>query len=112
MIAREGPPAAPEQAFARGRMPAPLRVALWVWRAEGSDYVSPALAEAVKARDGHRCLRCGAAGPLEIDHVWPWSRGGPTKLSNLQTLCRHCNRWKGDWGRDYRPRRRLRRGRC
>ena len=32
---------------------------------------------------------------LEIDHVWPRSKGGPDTLENSQLLCRHCNSLKG-----------------
>ena len=40
-------------------------------------------------RDGWRCVTCGRAGRLEVDHVIPLDRGGPPlELSNLQTLCR------------------------
>lgn len=32
---------------------------------------------------------------VEVDHVVPWSRGGPTVASNGQALCRSHNRSKG-----------------
>lgn len=32
---------------------------------------------------------------MEGDHVTPWSEGGPTDISNLQMLCKPCNRRKG-----------------
>lgn len=38
--------------------------------------------------------RCNAAAS-EVDHVVPWSRGGPTVPSNGQALCRAHNRSKG-----------------
>ena len=31
---------------------------------------------------------------LEVDHVWPRSKGGPNTLENSQLLCRHCNSLK------------------
>jgi hypothetical protein len=31
---------------------------------------------------------------MEGDHILPWSKGGKTKIENLQMLCRDCNRTK------------------
>lgn len=39
--------------------------------------------------------RCRAPA-VEADHVYPWSRGGPTVLSNGQALCREHNRSKSN----------------
>jgi len=50
-------------------------------------------------RDSYTCNHCGyigTLGVLELDHVVPWSWGGPDSFDNLQTLCRPCNRRKGD----------------
>lgn len=47
-------------------------------------------------RDSFTCKGCGLQAHLEADHVIPESKGGPTTLENLQTLCRDCNRRKGD----------------
>lgn len=68
----------------------------WLRRANGDGHGPAALRAQVYARDGNRCLRCGHIEDLQIDHIYPWADGGPTKLSNLQTLCRRCNNWKGD----------------
>ncbi len=38
---------------------------------------------------------------LEVDHVIPQSRGGHDHLDNLQLLCSHCNRIKGDREQSY-----------
>lgn len=46
------------------------------------------------ARDGYRCRFCGARFPLEVDHEIAIVRGGTNDESNLQTLCRPCNRRK------------------
>ena len=56
----------------------------------------------VLKRDSFKCTKCGrtpAINPrlsLEIDHIHPWSKGGETILSNLQTLCYDCNRGKSN----------------
>ena len=42
---------------------------------------------AVGARDGFRCVYCGESGLLEMDHVIPFSHGGPTEVWNAQLLC-------------------------
>src|SRR6516225_5276912 len=49
---------------------------------------------AVLVRDGARCRKCRRAINLEMDHIVPVSKGGKTVESNLQTLCRRCNRVK------------------
>jgi HNH endonuclease len=48
----------------------------------------------VLVRDGGRCRKCRRAINLEIDHIVPVSKGGRTEESNLQILCRRCNRAK------------------
>jgi len=51
----------------------------------------------VMLRDCFRCCLCGRSPAtdrgtmLHIDHVVPWSKGGLTVYSNLQTLCEECN---------------------
>lgn len=61
--------------------------------------LTPALRYKVLRRDGYRCQICGRSAKdgveLEVDHIVPVSRGGKTEMSNLQTLCRECNRGKG-----------------
>lgn len=46
-------------------------------------------------RDGFRCVQCGTAEDLTIDHIYPKSLGGADTADNLQTLCRSCNCRKG-----------------
>ena len=42
----------------------------------------------VLERDGHRCVKCGRAGRLEVDHIVPLDDGGAAlDAANLQTLC-------------------------
>ena len=57
-------------------------------------HVPDGLRLAVLLRDGGRCRKCRRAIQLEMDHIIPVSKGGNTEESNLQTLCRRCNRAK------------------
>jgi len=44
-------------------------------------------------RDGFACVKCGARGRLEVDHIEP-VRDAPERaydLTNLQALCRACH---------------------
>ena len=53
-------------------------------------------------RDNFKCSICGnspAKNPnieLHVDHIIPWSKGGETKIENLQTLCSKCNLGKSN----------------
>jgi hypothetical protein len=64
--------------------------------------VSPNLRRKVLMRDHYRCVKCGAdpktdkTVKLEVDHVVPASKKGPSVLENLQTLCSICNRGKSN----------------
>jgi hypothetical protein len=49
----------------------------------------------VWARDGGACVKCGAKGELQFDHIIPLSRGGGDHAENIQLLCRSCNLAKG-----------------
>ena len=40
--------------------------------------------------EGVRCVDCGNRSGIEIDHVQPWSRRGPTSKPNLQPRCWTC----------------------
>ena len=51
-----------------------------------------------------RCNGCQTEFPfriLEVDHLIPRSRGGGDHLENLQLLCAHCNRIKGNRSQEY-----------
>jgi len=62
---------------------------------------SLALRFLVLKRDRFCCVACGrspatvAGLVLEVDHDFPWSKGGETIEENLKTLCFDCNRGKG-----------------
>ena len=47
-------------------------------------------------RHGLGCQYCGDVGFLEVDHKHPRSKGGGDHVSNLQWLCRKCNRSKSN----------------
>ena len=53
---------------------------------------------------GGDCNGCGEhfqKQHLEIDHIIAKSVGGTDHITNLQLLCSHCNRIKGDRGQEY-----------
>jgi 5-methylcytosine-specific restriction endonuclease McrA len=57
--------------------------------------MSPRKKQAIKDRDNNRCVFCGSDERLEVDHIIAVSIGGTNDDSNLQTLCKKCNRAKG-----------------
>lgn len=56
---------------------------------------SPELRRLVAELVSEPCRYCGSAGPIEIDHIVPLSRGGKHEPENLAPACRSCNRSKG-----------------
>jgi len=47
-------------------------------------------------RDNWQCVICGSIEYLQVDHKFPFARGGTTQIDNLQTLCKDCNSKKRD----------------
>jgi 5-methylcytosine-specific restriction endonuclease McrA len=62
----------------------------------GSEWLAPLEACEV------RCLRCGVADDLTVDHVIPLSLGRSNTIENIQSLCAACNGIKGCETMDYR----------
>jgi hypothetical protein len=64
-----------------------------------SDVARPGIPAEIKAdvRSEAICAYCGATEAVfEIDHIFPWSRGGSHERHNLTLACMPCNRSKGD----------------
>jgi len=61
-----------------------------------SRYISKTTKKVVFARDGGKCQCCGSSQSLEYDHVTPYSCGGSSDASNIQLLCKKCNRSKSN----------------
>jgi len=64
--------------------------------------IPPKIKLIVFKRDNYTCKLCGrtpALNPgisLDVDHIFPHSKGGLIELDNLQTSCSSCNRSKGN----------------
>lgn len=77
-------------------MPDPL-VPIEVERCRKS--ISKRIRFEVFKRDGFTCQYCGSKPPgvvLELDHIYPVSKGGTNRRDNLITSCFGCNRGKAD----------------
>lgn len=61
-----------------------------------SRYISQTTKKIVFTRDGGICQCCGSSLDLEYDHIIPFSCGGTSTPSNIQLLCRRCNRSKSN----------------
>jgi 5-methylcytosine-specific restriction endonuclease McrA len=61
--------------------------------------IPTAMRQAVISRDGLICGICHRAvdlGDVHIDHIVPFSRGGPTTMSNLRVAHSTCNVRRGN----------------
>ena len=61
-----------------------------------SRYISETTKKIVFSRDAGVCQCCGSSANLEFDHITPYSCGGGSEVSNIQLLCRKCNRSKSN----------------
>lgn len=50
----------------------------------------------LKRRANDRCAKCKKKATLTVDHIIPLSKGGTDRITNIQPLCRPCNRQKWD----------------
>lgn len=58
--------------------------------------ISETTKKIVFTRDGGVCQCCGSTFNLEYDHITPFSCGGSSTVSNIQLLCKKCNRSKSN----------------
>lgn len=61
-----------------------------------SRYIPDTTKKIVYTRDGGSCKCCGSSENLEYDHIIPYSCGGSSEVSNIQLLCKKCNRSKSN----------------
>jgi hypothetical protein len=61
--------------------------------------VTPKVRYRILKRDDFRCVLCGKTAKdvqLEVDHIYPVSKGGDSSDKNLRTLCADCNGGKSN----------------
>ncbi|KKP92993.1 MAG: HNH endonuclease domain protein [candidate division WS6 bacterium GW2011_GWC1_36_11] len=66
---------------------------------KGTRNIPRAVLIRVVRRDNSMCQLCKKMlldDEIQIDHIIPYSKGGPTKESNLRVLCEECNKRKGN----------------
>lgn len=64
-----------------------------------SRYIPKSIKVTVLHRDNFKCVFCGRTSKqieLQVDHIFPFAKGGSNDISNLQTLCIDCNQGKSD----------------
>jgi hypothetical protein len=70
--------------------------------AEHSRYVSSEVRERVFEKAGYQCEfvgprgRCEQRTGLQVDHIHPFKKNGPTVETNLQCLCQAHNLWRAE----------------
>lgn len=60
--------------------------------------IAPMLRSLIWHRDRGRCYMCGRSDMvMELDHILPWSAGGPDVSTNLRLLCGPCNTQRSNY---------------
>lgn len=64
-----------------------------------TQYATKAWSQAVRERDGHKCVECGATGRLHAHHIKPWKHHPELRhdVSNGKTLCPPCHQKAHGW---------------
>lgn len=63
-------------------------------QAYGDRWTWAEMCAAVKKRDLYKCVLCNrpeSEAGLQVDHIIEVSRGGPTAMYNLRSLCPYCH---------------------
>lgn len=64
---------------------------------ENANYRQTGLENTQSNNGWYECVKCGKnfrKEDMDIDHIYPKSLGGTNSRSNLQCICKHCNRSK------------------
>jgi hypothetical protein len=74
----------------------PASAACGIGRVDRREAVPKHIRDHVWARDGRSCFYCESTDTeFDLDHKFPWSRGGKNTVENLVVACARCNRSKG-----------------
>jgi hypothetical protein len=62
------------------------------------DIIPTELRRLIWRRDNGRCTRCwGGRRLVQLDHIVPWSAGGPDTSTNLRLMCAPCNKERSNY---------------
>ena len=64
-----------------------------------SRHIPQSVRVTVLHRNNFKCVFCGRNSQqieLQVDHIFPFAKGGSNDISNLQALCIDCNQGKSD----------------
>lgn len=61
-------------------------------------FIERDLRKLIYFRDGYRCFFCGVHTRMfQLDHIIPWSAGGPDTSANLRAMCQPCNEYRSNY---------------